>query len=799
MDPLTTTDPERIDEYTLEGRLGAGGYGVVYAATDAEGRRVALKVLRPELADNPNLKERLAREGKALGQVGGDRNVEIYKVVTEGTHTYLVMELVEGETLQERVERDGPLAGPILWFTAQGLIEALQAVHDAGITHRDLKPSNVMFGPDGVKVLDFGISAIADETGLTQTGAFLGTAAWISPEQILGRDVTEKCDVFNLGLVVAYAATGRHAYGEGRPDAVMYRISNLDADLEGITEPLTTAVRRCLEREPELRPSVQELLTFFSSGGQDDLPPMPDLPEGGTVIVQPAQIDRVVQSARQPSGEPPAEEPKRRKGRMVAVLLLIAALAGGGAFAFLQTQSEEDPVAAPAITTTTTSQATMTTELPATTTTSQATATTEPPATTTKASVTTTTRPRVTTTTKPPVTTTTLSAAFLAERATLTDTYQWGYSDKAKTLQRLLGLIGDGNYGEGTRTAHMAVLRERGLSTWRVPSPPTTTTATTTTTTATVVTYTHPSELEKPRIGTPYLSGGAYSVRVSWDPPNQTGSSSVKNYEIRSGSDTWTATGNQSSTTVSLSETTTRSFEVRAVNYDGRAGNWSNKAWVYASAFPAAATPPTTTESITPRYELHETDGKNIRWDPCEGEVRIGFNPGEDLEPAKYYQWDAALIKHSAGISEATGLDVVYSGRTSEVPLSQHPQSRGTRVDILIYIGPAGTHLLAGDYLVSSMYYYDGWASHDPSWDKFYRYEHHFNSAMVSSDPFSELETYLMLSLGESMGLDSPGDGISTEVLSWGGWGSGTWDNPAWGAGDLIGFALVGASSGCIN
>ncbi|MCH2623912.1 MAG: serine/threonine protein kinase [Acidimicrobiales bacterium] len=346
MDPLGPTDPERIDQYTLQGRLGAGGYGVVYAATDASGRQVALKVLRPELADNPGLKERLAREGLALARVGGDRNVEIYEVVTEGAYTYLAMELVEGETLQERVERDGPLAGPILWFTAQGLIEALQAIHDAGITHRDLKPSNVMFGPDGVKVLDFGISAVADETGLTQTGAFLGTAAWISPEQILGRDVTEKCDVFNLGLVVAYAATGRHAFGEGRPDAVMYRISNLDADLEGITEPLTTALRRCLQREPELRPSVQELLTFFSSSGQDDLPPMPDLPEGGTVIVQPAQIDKVVQSARQPSGEPPADKPKRRKGRMVAVLLLLVALAGGGAFAFLQTQSEEDPVAA---------------------------------------------------------------------------------------------------------------------------------------------------------------------------------------------------------------------------------------------------------------------------------------------------------------------------------------------------------------------------------------------------------------------------------------------------------------------
>ena len=131
------------------------------------------------------MKERLAREGEALSRVTGERNVEIYKVVTEGPYVYLAMELVEGETLQQRVDSQGPLAGPLLWFTAQGLVEALKAIHEAGITHRDLKPSNVMFGPDGVKVLDFGISAVAEETGLTQTGAFLGTAAWISPEQIL--------------------------------------------------------------------------------------------------------------------------------------------------------------------------------------------------------------------------------------------------------------------------------------------------------------------------------------------------------------------------------------------------------------------------------------------------------------------------------------------------------------------------------------------------------------------------------------------------------------------------------------
>jgi len=360
MEPLTPTDPERIDDYTLQGRLGAGGYGVVYVAADSEGRRVALKVLRSELADSANLRERLKREGEALSRVSGDRNVEIYKVQTEGSHTYLAMELVEGETLQQRVDRDGPLTGPLLWFTAQGLVEALQAIHAAGITHRDLKPSNVMFGPDGVKVLDFGISAVAEETGLTRTGAFLGTAAWISPEQILGRDVTEKCDVFNLGLVLGYAATGRHPYGEGRPDAVMYRISNLQADLEGIEEPLRTAAERCLQQDPALRPSVSELLGFFTSSGQEALP---DAPEGSTIIVQPSRMERIVKPVREKSGTPEGlsggpptpprsptpGKPEWRRGSFVAAL--VAVLLAGGAVGFFISQGSDEQVAQPSPTT----------------------------------------------------------------------------------------------------------------------------------------------------------------------------------------------------------------------------------------------------------------------------------------------------------------------------------------------------------------------------------------------------------------------------------------------------------------
>ena len=292
MDPLLPSDPTQIDAYSLNGRLGSGGFGVVFAATDGEGTQVALKLLRPELSDDQRLRTRLGREADALRRVGGERNVEIFDVITEGDRAYLVMEFVEGETLAERVADQGPLVGPMLWFAAQGLVEALQAIHAAGIVHRDLKPSNVMYGPDGIKVLDFGISVAAEETGLTQTGAFLGTAAWISPEQILGRDVTEATDVFTLGMVLAFAATGRHPYGEGRADAVMYRITNTEPNLEGIPNPLREAVERCMSLDPAQRPTIGQLTDFFSSNGDESLPDAPTMGPvaGGTSIVQPDEM-----------------------------------------------------------------------------------------------------------------------------------------------------------------------------------------------------------------------------------------------------------------------------------------------------------------------------------------------------------------------------------------------------------------------------------------------------------------------------------------------------------------------------
>ena len=334
--PLLSSDPTQIDDYRLDGRLGAGSFGVVYAATDADGSPVALKLLRPELSDDRRLRRRLAREAEALRRVEGDRTVKIIDVITEGDRAYLVMELLEGSTLDDTVKDQGPLQAGPLWFAAQGLIEALHDIRDAGVIHRDLKPSNVMYGPDGIKVLDFGISVVAEETSLTQTGAFMGTAAWISPEQITDDEITEATDVFNFGLVMAFAATGTHPFGEGRSDALMYRISSAEPDLSGVFSPVKEALEQCLQREPEARPTIAALAKFFNSDRATGL----GTGVSDTVIVSPDALDTNVGIDSGSAGDdadrvvqPPFNQASARFGnrKIVAVwtaMIAVAAIAG---------------------------------------------------------------------------------------------------------------------------------------------------------------------------------------------------------------------------------------------------------------------------------------------------------------------------------------------------------------------------------------------------------------------------------------------------------------------------------------
>lgn len=247
--------------------VGSGGFGTVYRATDSTGRVVALKVLRPELADNPNIRKRLEREASALRAVSGNRTVKVLDVVTTGPSPYIVMEYLQGPNLEQLVTESGAISGPLLWFMTEGLIEALRDIHSAGVVHRDLKPSNVIFGLDGLKVLDFGVSSIGESSDLTNTGSFIGTAAWLSPEQITNGTSTRASDVFNLGLLVGYLALGQHPYGLGRSDALMFRICNLEPEVSTLPSPIRDLVQRCLSRQPSLRPSVEELIAFAQSNG----------------------------------------------------------------------------------------------------------------------------------------------------------------------------------------------------------------------------------------------------------------------------------------------------------------------------------------------------------------------------------------------------------------------------------------------------------------------------------------------------------------------------------------------------
>jgi hypothetical protein len=257
---LAPGDPERIGPYRLHARIGAGGMGVVYLASDPSGREVALKLVREELAADPGFRARFAREVRAGQRVGGMCTAHYLDADLDSGRPYLVSEYVPGGNLADYVSAHGPLEGDRLMGLAVGLAEGLVAMGAAGVVHRDLKPSNVLMGERGPKIVDFGISGAADATSLTQTGAVVGSPSWMAPEQAQGRETSAAVDVFSWGATVAFAATGRQPFGEGRADAVIYRVVHEEPDLAGIDPRLAPLVQSALAKDPARRPSPDALL-----------------------------------------------------------------------------------------------------------------------------------------------------------------------------------------------------------------------------------------------------------------------------------------------------------------------------------------------------------------------------------------------------------------------------------------------------------------------------------------------------------------------------------------------------------
>jgi eukaryotic-like serine/threonine-protein kinase len=272
---LQPGDPRSVGPYRLLGRLGSGGMGQVFLGRSAGGRLVAIKVIRPDLAGESGFRVRFAREVAAARHVSGLFTALVVDADAEGPVPWLATAYVAGPSLDEAVKTQGPLPADSVLALAAGLAEGLQAIHAAGVVHRDLKPSNVLLADDGPRVIDFGISRAAEATTLTQTGAVMGSPGFMSPEQAEGREVGAPSDVFSLGAVLAFAATGEGPFGTGATPALMFRVVHHEPNIAHLPAQIRPLIERCLAKDPGQRPTPGDLLAELGEGqlAADWLPP----------------------------------------------------------------------------------------------------------------------------------------------------------------------------------------------------------------------------------------------------------------------------------------------------------------------------------------------------------------------------------------------------------------------------------------------------------------------------------------------------------------------------------------------
>jgi outer membrane protein assembly factor BamB len=257
--PLSAEDPRTIGEFRLHNRLGAGGMGRVYLGSSPGGRAVAVKVIHPHLARDGAFLGRFRREVAAALAVNGGYAAPVVAAGPDDNPPWLATAYVPGPSLQEVVTAGGPLPEDAVLKLAAGLAEALRVIHSCGLVHRDLKPGNVLLAADGPRVIDFGIARALDGTVLTSAESLLGTPSYMSPEQAQSQPAGPPSDVFSLGGVLYFAATGGNPFGTGHPAVMLYRIVHTKPDLDQVPTGLRDLVAACLARDPAGRPAPAEL------------------------------------------------------------------------------------------------------------------------------------------------------------------------------------------------------------------------------------------------------------------------------------------------------------------------------------------------------------------------------------------------------------------------------------------------------------------------------------------------------------------------------------------------------------
>lgn len=270
MRPLTSEDPRTVGPYRTLVRLGAGGMGVVYLARSAGGTLAAVKVIRAEHADDPGFRARFRREAEAAARITGPWVVPVLGADTEDREPWLATAFVPGPSLAEVVGAGGALPTTTVRALGSRLAEALVAVHEAGLIHRDVKPGNVLLALDGPRLIDFGIARHEGATALTTTGAVIGTPGYLAPEQASAGPLGPPCDVFSLGCVLVYAATGRRPFGEGGGAGALFRTIHEEPDLTGVEPGLAPLITACLAKDPAARPTasrVRDALAAEAPGG----------------------------------------------------------------------------------------------------------------------------------------------------------------------------------------------------------------------------------------------------------------------------------------------------------------------------------------------------------------------------------------------------------------------------------------------------------------------------------------------------------------------------------------------------